>query len=368
MATATKERRTGTGSRLSVAALKAALAAVAPAVRGGPKPVLQNVLLADNKVSATDLELRIETPLAGLPDQPVLLPHGRLSQIMGSLQPGDEVRLTLKDSSCVLKAGNGEWRLPTEDPAEFPAWPDKPATPIARLPADQFCTLANSVRFAADTESSRYALGAVLVEFKAGTLSLVGTDGRRLCVAAAEVDQATDDSSTLVPKRAIDVLVRLAGNADAVQLEVAGNELVATVDETLVFCRLTEGRFPKWRDVDPKRDEPESSIVAGDLLHACRMAAVCTSEQSKGVDFIFGEQLTLKARSAENGESTATCDLVTAGKPCSVKLDPAYVLEWLACGSFDAAETISVSALDKSSAVVFIAGDCRNIVMPLDVE
>jgi hypothetical protein len=30
------------------------------------------------------------------------------------------------------------------------------------------------------------------------------------------------------------------------------------------------------------------------------------------------------------------------------------------------AETVSVSAVDKVSAVVFAAGDCRNIVMPLD--
>ena len=51
-----------------------------------------------------------------------------------------------------------------------------------------------------------------------------------------------------------------------------------------------------------------------------------------------------------------------------MKLDPVYVLQWLDCGSFDTAETISVSAVDKSSAVVFKAGDCRNVVMPLDVE
>jgi DNA polymerase-3 subunit beta len=370
MTTATKERKTqksGTGAVLSVAALKAALAAVGPAVAGrGPKPVLQNVLVASGKLTATDLELRIETPLAGLPSQPVLLPHARLSQIMAALHPSDEVRLTISGTACTVKAGNGEWRLPVEDPAEFPVAEDRPATPICRLPADQFVTLVDAVRFAADTESSRYALGAVLVEFKDGTLNLVATDGRRLAVASADVDQACDDSTTLVPKRAIDVLVRLAGNAEAVQLEVSGSELVATVDSTLVFCRLTDGRFPKWRDVDPQRDAEPATVVVGSLLHACRMAAVCVSEQSKGVDFTFGDVLTLKAKSSENGESTATCDLVTPGRACSVKLDPVYVLQWLDCGSFDTAETISVSAVDKASAVVFAAGDCRNIVMPLD--
>ena len=372
MATATKERKTqkrGTGSVLSVAGLKAALAAVGPAVQArGPKPVLQNVLLSGGKLSATDLELRIETPVA-YDGPPVLLPHARLAQIMAALHPSDDVRLTVDGTVCIVKAGNGSWRLPIEDPAEFPSWPDHECKPIARLPADQFLTLANAVRFATDSESSRYALGGVCVEFKDGTLSLVATDGRRLCVASAEIDQACDDSQTLVPRRAIDVLVRLSNGADAVQLETAGNELVATVGDTLVFARLVEGRFPRWRDVEPERTEEPATIVVGNLIHACRMAAVCVSEQSKGVEFTFSpDGLLVRGKSSENGESSATCDLVTPGRACSVKLDPVYVLQWLDCGSFDTAETISVSAVDKASAVVFKAGDCRNVVMPLDVE
>ena len=370
MATATKERkakaRSG-GTTLSVADLKRCLAAVATAVAArGVKPVLSNVLLQSGTMTATDLELRISAPLPY--DGPaLLLPHARLAAIVGSLNPADDVTLTPDGTACIVTSGNGTWRLPVEDANEFPAAGDVDAKPIARLPADQFATLMASVRFATDNESSRYALGGVLVQWSKGTLSFVATDGRRMCVAECEVDQATDDSTTIVPRRAVDTLCRLANGADAVQLETTGTELVAEVDGTTVRARLVDGRFPRWQDVDVQRDVKSSLVVVGSLLHACRQAAICTSEQSRGVTFaVTADGLHLTSRSAEAGEASATCELVEAGQECVVSLDPHFVVQWLGCGSFDLAETIELEAVDKASAVVLRAQDSRCIVMPLD--
>ena len=243
------------------------------------------------------------------------------------------------------------------------------AKPIARLPADQFETLMGAVKFATDNESSRYALGGVLVRFKGGMLSLVGTDGRRMCVAEAEIDQATDDASVIVPRRAVDVLCRLAHGADAVQLEATDRELVAEVDGVSVRAALVEGKFPRWEQVEPTRTVKPSLVVVGELLAACRQAAICTSEQSKGVVFtVTAEGLHLTSRSAEAGEASCTCDLVEPGQTCTVSLDPRFVTEWLDCKSFDMAETVELEAADAQSAVVLRAQDCRCVVMPLSTE
>lgn len=372
MTTATKERKAkrATGTSVTVADLKRALHAVAPAVQTrGTKPVLTNVLLSGETLTATDLELRITVPLACYDGPDMLLPHARLTQIVNSLDAGGTVELRADGTSCVVRSGRGEWRLPVEDAAEFPAANEVDAKPIARLPADQFATLMASVRFATDNESSRYALGGVLVQFKAGILSLVGTDGRRMCIAEAEIDQATDDTSVIVPRRAVDVLCRLAHGADAVQLETTGRELVADVEGASVRAVLVEGRYPKWTDVEPTRTVKPSLVVVGELLAACRQAAICTSEQSKGVVFtVTPEGLHLTSRSAEAGEASCTCDLVEAGQACTVSLDPRFVTEWLGCGSFDLAETVELEAADAKSAVVLRAQDCRCVVMPLSTE
>ena len=375
MTTATKERsksRRGgqSGTHLAVSDLKRALAAVAPAVPSrSPKPVLTNVLLSGETVTATDLELRIVAPLDCYDGPAMLLPHQRLTAIVNEMSDADTVTLRPDGTACIVDGGRVTYRLPIEDAMEFPGASADEAKPIARLPADQFLALMQSVKFATDNESSRYALGGVLVQWKSGMLAFVGTDGRRLCAAEVEVDQATDDVSIVVPRKAVDVLCRLAKHADAVQLSHLGSELVATVDGTAVRARLVEGRFPRWEDVTPDRTVTPSLVVVGTLLHACRQAAICTSEQSKGVTFTFTDEgLHLTSRSAEAGEASVTCDVVQAGHSCTVSLDPSFVVEWLGCGSFDLAETIEVEAENKSTAVVMRAQDCRCVVMPLAAE
>ena len=369
-ATAVKERKkkaATTGGVLSAASLARAIAIVAPAVPGkSPRPVLQNVLLSGGTLSATDLELRITTPLPAYDGPPLLLPYHRLAAIVNTLHPTASITLTVDGTSCVVKGGSSQWRLPVEDPLEFPVAVEADTQSVVHLPGDQFATLVGSVRFATDNETSRFALGGVRIEWKAGMLSLIGTDGRRMCVAETEVDQATDDAAVNAPRRVIDVLYKLAKSADAIQIDKTATELVAEINGTVVQARLIDAPFPRWRDVEPKRSVTPTQIVVGELLHACRQAAICTSEQSRGVDFVFTPQgVHLSSQSADYGQASVTCDVVSAGHACRVKLDPAFVLQWLDCGSFDTAETIEVEAEDDQSAVVLRAQDCRCVIMPL---
>jgi DNA polymerase-3 subunit beta len=366
---AVKERKRG-GVTLNAADLKTALAAVSPAVPSrAPKPILTNVRLGDGLVTGTDLEVRIDAAIDYHGDA-MLLPHGRLMAILGAAG-GDEVTLETKGTQCVVRCGHGTWTLPVEDAAEFPIWEPKDARPVTRLPADQFARAVRGVVFAADQESSRFALGAVLVDVKDGVVTFVATDGRRLCSCEMEHDLAVDDSATLVPSRVMQILARVAVAAgdDSVQLEATGNELLATIGGTTVTARLTDGRFPRWRDVIPSDGGEPTTVLATELLSATRAAAIVTSEQSKGVQYTFtAEGIHLHGQSAEAGESSVTCDIVEAGKACNVKLDPVFVREWLTGLPADGEPTVSVQATDAQSAVVLRTDTFTGVIMPLATE
>ena len=364
---ATKERKRSGGVTLSVADLRSALAAVSPAVPSrAPKPVLTNVRLGDGLVTGTDLEVRIDAAIDYHGDA-MLLPHGRLMAILGAAG-GDEVTLETKGTQCVVRCGHGTWTLPVEDAAEYPIWEPADAKPVTRLPADQFARAVRGVVFAADQESSRFALGAVLVDVKDGVVTFVATDGRRLCSCEMEHDLAVDDSTTLVPSRVMQILARVAVAAGdgSVQLEATGNELLATIGGTTVTARLTDGRFPRWRDVIPSDGGEPTTVLATELLSATRAAAIVTSEQSKGVQYTFtAEGIHLHGQSAEAGESSVTCDIVEAGKACTVKLDPVFVREWLTGLPADGEPTVSVQATDAQSAVVLRTDTFTGVIMPL---
>ena len=369
-ATATKERRKArtTGTSLLTATLRAALATVRAAVPSrSPKPILLNVLLHNGGITASDLELQVSAEI-DYTDAPLLLPFGRLRAILDHAS-GDEVTLTHSGTKCSVEVGKGRWDFPTEDALEFPRWEPTGLKRICTIPADQFVRAVEAVAYATDGKSSRFALGAILLEVKRaeGFVHLVATDGRRLSECKVELsnNEDPDDSATLVPERAIEAIREIAERSNgAVQLDANANELVATIDGTVVTARLLQGLFPKWRDAIPERDVKASLVNGAELLAATRAAAVCTSEQSKGVTFAFtGEGVHLTAKSTEAGESSVTCPVLEAGQTAVVALDPGFVADFLRGG--DKGAPVEVEAVDHASAVVFRCGDCTGVVMPL---
>lgn len=368
-AIATKKPRT-TGTTLNVADVKAALQAVKDAVPNrSPNPVLLNVLVADGTLTGFNGDVRITVPLAGSGDAPLLLPYARLLAILNASSSAD-VTFASSGTTCTVKSGTGTWTLPTEDAAEYPEWIVTGAKPLPKIPADQFLRAVNSVVSFADDTSSRFAMGGVLIEVNGDVVTFVATDGRRLATAEVEHDFAVDDSKTLVPVGVVKALSRLASHCsdDAyVQIEATANELLATVGESTVTARLLDGVFPNWQRVIPEEGSEPTTVTADELLAATRAAAICTSATSRGVVFsIAANGVTLHGQSAEAGESKASCPLVEFGEACTVKLDPAYVSEWLTGLPVDGEPTVSITTHGSDGAFV-MRTDCHmGLIMPLE--
>jgi DNA polymerase-3 subunit beta len=365
--TATLKSRKRSGVTLATSDLKKTLAAVMPAVPSRtPKAVCMNVRFGDGLLTATDTEMQISAPIDWHGD-PLLLPASRLSQILGTTS-ADEVTLSPDGSSCLVQSGLGRWTLPTEDAAEFPLWEPADAAPVVRVPADQLSRAIEGVAVACDAKSTRYALGGVCLDWKDGVANFVGTDGRRLCLVEVEVDQDTDPRSLLIPAKAAIAIAKASSSPEfAVQIEATSSAVIAEVDGITVTSRLVEGKFPRWRDVIPDRDVKPSLVGAGALLAAVRQAAICTSEQSKGVMFAISEKgIILEGRASETGESRIECELVEFGKAATFTLDPRYVSDWLKM--VDSAETVEVEADGSGDAVVFRCEGSTGVVMPLAID
>jgi DNA polymerase-3 subunit beta len=363
MATATKERKASI--TLDTSTLRAALAAVMRAVPAkSAKPVLQNVRLGDGLLSGTDLEVRIDREI-DYHEEPMLLPAYRLSAILKAAT-GDEVILKPNGTSITVKCGAGSWTLPTEDVAEFPTWESGELRAICRLPADQFCRAAKATIYATDSESSRYALGGVLVEVKDGNPTWVATDGRRLACVETETDQAVDDSQTILPGRLVALAASLAVGDGSVQIEADAKEVRFTLDGTTITGRLVEGKFPRWRDVLGEPEGEPTVIDVAELLQSVQSAAIVTSEQSKGITLAWtANTLVLVGRSSEYGESKVICPTIAAGSTAGTKLDPKYVAQFLANLPGDEEPHVDVYVADAQSRVVLKCGPYTGVIMPL---
>ena len=347
---------------MSAGKLKAALLVVGKAINTRAiNPLLANVLVEMGSMTASDGEMRITTPIDGASGPAMLIPHNRLSLIVASV-PGDaEVIITTSGTQCEILCGHGRWLLPTSDPAEYPTHQPEEFRPIAHLPGDQFSRMTKSVKCAIDV--SRHALAGMLIEFRSGVLTMVSTDGRRLHASEAEIDQAVDDSTTMVPERVIDVILAIVGSSEeSLQLEANRTEVMAEIGGTIITARLLEGRFPKWRDIVPP-EEPATTVGVAQLLEAVRQGSICRSETSMGSQFVITDSyLAVSSESSEYGSSHASCDVIGSSK-AALKLNASYVIQFLS--TLDGSANVTIEAADSDDKTVFRCGETFAVIMPM---
>jgi DNA polymerase-3 subunit beta len=350
-------------------------AAVAPT--RSPKPILQNVKLEVSEGSAillaTDLEVGVRIQVPGLDVQvpgSAILPLGRFGPILRE-SSDEQLRLEADGQGTVVRGARSEFKLPGENPAEFPSVADFNEAKYHELPARLLRELIRRTTFATDNESSRYALGGVLLEFGAENIIAVGTDGRRLAkmeVPARSIGgHQTGDSMTIVPAKAMSLIERALTDGDAeIQIAARANEILVRSPRATIYSRLVEGRFPKWRDVLPQRSGTQKiDMQVGALHSAVRQAAIVTSEESRGVDFTFEDgSLVLSGRAAEVGQSRVELPIGYDGPAISITLDPRYVNDFLKV--LDPERTFTLDLKDSESAAVGHTDDgYAYVIMPL---
>jgi DNA polymerase III sliding clamp (beta) subunit (PCNA family) len=150
--------------------------------------------------------------------------------IVRESQPGTVFDISSDGTAAVVKAPRSEFRLPAEDPLEFPSVATFPTEASFELSQPLVRELVRRTVFSTDNESSRYALGGVLLELSTqsspASVIAVGTDGRRLAKMegpATAKDGSPADAQPIVPARAMQLMERCLSDA-SMPVQIAFNE------------------------------------------------------------------------------------------------------------------------------------------------
>ena len=351
------------------------VAAIAPA--RSPKAILQNVKLevSSDKATlmATDLEVGIRYEVSGVEvDAPgaAVLPVGRFGSILRESSDAT-FRLEAGSDGTQIRGERSQFKLPSENPQDFPPIASFEETSYYEISARLFRELIRRTIFATDNESSRYALGGIKLEWKDNLLTAVGTDGRRLAKmegpSQAVGQPAQFGDVTVIPTRAMNLIERaLAEDGSEVQIAVRQNDILVKNPRATIYSRLLEGRYPRWRDVFPQRPTSNKiGLTMGPVYSAVRQAAIVTSEESRGIDFTFGDgSLVLSGQTAEVGQSRIELPIAYDGPSISIKLDPRFVSDFLKVLEPEKAFTIDLQ--DSDAAAVCTTDDGYGyVIMPL---
>jgi DNA polymerase-3 subunit beta len=363
-----------TCSRNALTAAFGAVAGVVPART--TKEILKNVKLQVGSGTATllgtDSEISLRCVVPDVTTQSggeTLLPTNRMLSILRELTD-DTVQLEITGDAVWIRGAHSEFRLSAEDPTEFPPVPQFQDDHYFVLPAGQLRQLIKRTVFATDVESTRYALGGVLMELTPERVTLAATDSRRLAVASgpcrAEGSPTPATTPPVVPSKAMSLIERVLGDgSDEVKLAIHPNDMAVQCGGVTICTQLVQGRFPDYRKVIPGSFQKTIDMVVSPFYAAIRQAQIVTSEESRGVDFTFANgTLRLSSQAADVGQSKIELPIPYDGEPLTITFDPRYIADFLKV--LDPSSQVQFRLIDHESAAVLATEDHYTyVIMPL---
>lgn len=320
--------------------LKIALTYLQKAVPSKPQlPILSSILIQTTKdglmLSATDLYfgVRCFTQAKVEKEGTIAVPGEIFKQLITSL-PAGELEMSAEDINVIVKAGKSVTKLPIQNGADFPQFPDVEGENIS-LTIEEINMIERNVSFAISLDQTRPVLTAVLFRFTPEKLAVVGTDGFRLAILDVAAKQSQESWQMLLPARAVNEMVRIANQLKVTEVSfLVSSELKQakiTVGDTELFVRLIEGEYPPYEKIVPTSFLSEVLLDSEELLSQLKRAAFFARDTSNIVRFkLAGSEAVITAKSPAYGEYVGSMDVRgNLSQPVEIAFNIFYVIDFL---------------------------------------
>ncbi|MBI5821394.1 MAG: hypothetical protein HZA88_20695 [Verrucomicrobia bacterium] len=369
---------------LPLAEVKAALAGLGKVVgRTHSLPIVQAVRIARDKagqvtLQTTDLDsfatFRLEKPQESKP-LTVIIPFKELAAVVKNSSGSESIGVEQTASNqAVIRYGLGstlmQQKIESFKPDEWPTAPETPGETIL-LPNGMRDSLLQAM-LCSSHDPTRYVINGAYIDVTDKKLNyVVGTDGRHLFAANSFCLPLKE--SLIIPNTKFLNWPGFTQDGDWT-LGVMGSkekriDIRFQSDHWDFTVKMTEGEFPRWRNVVPNQQDMVVKVEFGpeavQLIKqvAPRMPGFDHINQPIGLS-VKGNNLELKARKDHKDDWTVipVPSVKIEGKPVTIHLNRTYLLQAMEFG------LTQFEAQDSLSAMRFRHQGRQMVVMPVNVE
>jgi len=340
-------------------------------------PILANVLLRKNgpnvEFTTSDLEIQVRTQAELGGDAGSLsttVGARKLIDILRALPADQVVTLTANQNKLTLQGGKSRFTLQTLPADDFPLVSEAvDFGPMFAVPQKVLRQLINQVHFAMAVHDIRYYLNGILFIAEGSTLTLVATDGHRLALAQATLENDIPKQEVILPRKTVLELQRLLKDEDTpIEMRFAANQAKFGFSGMEFVTKLVEGKFPDYNRVIPKNHKNSVTLGRAPLLGCLQRAAILTSEKFKGVRLnIEPGTLRIASSNAEQEEAKEELEIDYGGDTIEIGFNVTYLMDALAnIGP----EMVKLELQDSQASALFTVPDepgFKYVVMPMRI-
>ena len=282
-------------------------------------PILDNFLfeLEHSKltVSASDLEttmastLEVESESEGS----VAIPAKLLLETLKTF-PEQPLTFVVEDNNTIeISSNHGKYALAYASADEFPKAIslDKASTTV--ISADILATAISKTIFATGNDDLRPVMSGVFFQFSTESLTFVATDAHKLVKYSRTDVKADETAEFIMPKKPLNLLKGiLAGSDDTVSIEYNDSNAKFSFENSVLICRLIDGKYPNYEAVIPKENPNHLTISRNQFLNSVRRVSIFSNKTTHQIRLkIAGAELNISAEDIDysnKAEERLTCD------------------------------------------------------------
>lgn len=282
-------------------------------------PILDNFLFeisgSNLTVSASDLETTMSASLEVESDEDgsIALPARLLLDTLKTF-PEQPLTFVVEDNNTVeISSNHGKYALAYADGQEFPKAVELDDPSKTTISGEILATAISKTIFAAGNDDLRPVMSGVFFQFSTEGLTFVATDAHKLVKYTREDVMADQVAEFIMPKKPLNLLKGiLAASDEDVTIEYNESNAKFTFENSVLVCRLIDGKYPNYEAVIPKENPNKLTMDRTQFLNSVRRVSIFSNKTTHQIRLkIAGAELNISAEDIDysnKAEERLTCD------------------------------------------------------------
>lgn len=266
-------------------------------------PILDHVLFELSpqqlRITATDLETTISATLVveAAHEGKIAVP-ARL--LLDTLKTFPEQPLTFsqaENNTLEISSEQGKYALAYADAEEFPQAAEVMDASTVSVMGDTLATAINNTIFASGNDDLRPVMSGVFFQLSSSGLTFVATDAHKLVKYERTDLTAPETAEFIMPKKPLNLLKAvLLGSEAEVKIDYNSSNVQFSFDDTVLICRLIDGKYPNYEAVIPKENPNVMSINRMQFLNTVKRVSIFSNKTTHQIRLrIAGAELQISA-------------------------------------------------------------------------
>jgi DNA polymerase-3 subunit beta len=301
-------------------------------------PILDNFLFEVNgsslTLSASDLETTFSTRITveSESNSSLALPARLLLDTLKTF-PEQPLTFVKTDKNTVeISANNGKYAVAYVPGEEFPKAAQLIDSKTTTVQSSLLHTAIISTLFASGNDDLRPVMSGVFFQFSDAGLTFVATDAHKL-VKYTRTDAVSEVASEFImPKKPLQLLKGiLQGVTDEITIQYNETNAQFTFGESLLTCRLIDGKYPNYEAVIPKENPNQMQVDRVNFLNSVRRVSIFSNKTTHQIRLkIAGAALQISAEDfdySNSAEERLECDY--QGDDIQIGFNSRFLIEML---------------------------------------